>query len=210
MRARGPRRVRIAAVILAATVAVLYLPAQAQVTLPGSMPMVDGQDNTPGAMPNRLRGKTSIMEKLGEPVATDLPFQDETGATVTLGSLLGGGKPLVVAFVYHSCPMLCSLVLDGLADDVAAVEGLTPGVDYEVLAVSFDPRDTPAIAAEVKAKYVEQIGRPEVADGLHLWTVSEETEESVVTPRRQPGLRLRLRREVRRVRAQRRADVPIA
>ncbi len=130
-------------------------------------------------MPNRLQGRATIQEMLGEPIATDRPFLDESGETVTVGDLLGQQKPLVVAFVYHSCPMLCSLVLDGLADDVAALDGLTPGIDYEVLAVSFDPRDTPALASDVKAKYLAQIGRPEVADGFHLWTVTEETESSV-------------------------------
>ena len=182
MLTRGPRRVRIAAVVLTALVAVMHLgpTVRAQVTLPGSMPMVDGQDST-ATLPNRLVGQTGVMEKLGERITTDLPFQNEAGETVTVGDLLGQGRPLVVAFVYHSCPMLCSLVLDGLADDVAGLEGLTPGADYEVLAVSFDPRDTPAVAADVKAKYLAEIGRPEAADGLHLWTVTEDTEASVET-----------------------------
>ena len=182
MRPRGPRQVRNAAVLLAATVAVMHLgpAAVAQVTLPGSMPALDGQDST-ATLPNRLQGRTSVQEMLGEPITTDLPFLNENGETVTVGSLLGEGKPLVVAFVYHSCPMLCSLVLDGLAGNIAGLEGLSPGTDYEVLAVSFDPRDTPEVAAEVKAKYLDQIGRPGIADGVHLWTVTGETELSVET-----------------------------
>ena len=182
MRPRGPRRVRIAAVILTATFAALHLgPAPAaQVTLPGSMPALDGQDST-ATLPNRLLGRTGVQEALGERITADLPFLDEAGQTVTVGDLLGEGKPLVVAFVYHSCPMLCSLVLDGLADDIASLDDLTPGADYEVLAVSVDPDDTPALAAEVKAKYLDQIGRPDAADGFHLWTVTEETAASVET-----------------------------
>lgn len=182
MHARGPLRLG-AAVLLTAVAAVMHLglalPAAAQVTNPSSFPAIDGERPTPGALPNRLAGQTGVEERLGESVTADLAFRDERGETVTLGSLLGRDKPVVVAFVYHSCPMLCSLILDGVMDGVENLDGLTPGTDYEVLAVSFDPRDTPDVAARVEAKYAAELARPGVEAGLHFWTVTEETESQV-------------------------------
>ncbi len=148
----------------------------AQVTLPGEIPPVDGEAE-PGALPNRLAGQVGIEEKLGQPVPKNLTVLDEEGREVSLSTLLSGKRPLMLAFVYHSCPMLCSLVLDGVADAVATTD-LELGKDYEVLAVSIDPRDTPARADSAKARYarVVQFGDP---DALHFWTVGEEHEASV-------------------------------
>ena len=148
----------------------------AQVTLPGEIPPVDGEAE-PGALPNRLAGQVGIEEKLGQPVPKNLTVLDEEGREVSRSTLLSGKRPLMLAFVYHSCPMLCSLVLDGVADAVATTD-LELGKDYEVLAVSIDPRDTPARADSAKARYarVVQFGDP---DALHFWTVGEEHEASV-------------------------------
>ena len=188
MRARGPVSGILAAVLLTATAAVMHLglaavllvaPAAAQVTNPSSFPAIDGERPTPGALPNRLAGQTGIQEHLGERVTPGLRFQNEAGETVELASLLGRDKPVVVAFVYHSCPMLCSLILDGVMDGVENLDGLTPGADYDVLAVSFDPRDTPEVAARAEAKYAAELGRPGVEAGLHFWTVTPETEDQV-------------------------------
>ncbi|HEX8386371.1 MAG TPA: SCO family protein, partial [Rubricoccaceae bacterium] len=149
---------------------------QAQVTT-GTIPPVDGEAGQ-GALPNRLAGQVGITENLGGHVSPDLTFVDEGGRAVRLGSLLNRDRPVVLAFVYHSCPMLCSLVLDGLSDAVKAVD-LPVGAEYEVLAVSIDPDDTPARADSAKARYVERIGRPEASAGLHFWTVTPETERNV-------------------------------
>ena len=162
--------------LLAAVLATAGAGAQAQVTN-GSIPPIDGEAGQ-GALPNRLVGEVGITENLGGRVSPDLTFVDEAGRTVRLGSLLNRDKPVVLAFVYHSCPMLCSLVLDGVADAVKAVD-LPVGEEYEVLAVSIDPNDTPARADSAKARYVERIGTPGAAAGLHFWTVTEGTERNV-------------------------------
>lgn len=148
----------------------------AQVTRPGDVPPVDGQAGQ-GSLPNRLAGQVGIEEKLGAEVPRDLSFLDEDGREVSLATLLDGERPVMLAFVYHSCPMLCSLVLDGVADAVASTD-LALGTDYEVLAVSMDPRDSPARADSAKARYarVVEFGDPEA---LHFWTVGEEHEASV-------------------------------
>lgn len=149
-------------------------------------PPVDGQPGQNG-LPNRLAGEVGVVEALGARVDPGLTFVDERGRPVRLGSLFAGDKPVMLAFVYHDCPMLCSLVLDGIAEAVQGVE-LRPGVDYEVLAVSMDPTDTPALAAAAKARYVEQIGGAAAA-GLHFWTVTPETEDQVRQLAAQVGFR---------------------
>ena len=156
--------------------AALAVGAQAQVTLPGDFQPLDGQDGQ-GALPNRLTGAVGITEFLGDQVPTDLTFLDEEGQEVSLATLLDGERPLMVAFVYHNCPMLCSLVLDATANAVAETD-LTLGEDYEVLAVSIDPRDTPARADSAKARFVNLAAFGDL-DAFHFWTVGEEHEASV-------------------------------
>ena len=150
--------------------------ASAQVTTGGIAPL-DGEAEQ-GALPNRLAGDVGIAEHLGATVSGGLTFADEAGRPVRLSSLFTGERPVVLVFVYHSCPMLCSLVMDGVADAVAGID-LAVGDDYEVLAVSIDPRDTPARADSAKARTVQRIGRPGAAAGLHFWTVAGQTEASV-------------------------------
>ncbi|MEM0961480.1 MAG: SCO family protein [Bacteroidota bacterium] len=165
---------RTALLILSLGAALATSPA-AQVMRGPAAPL-DGQEGQ-GPLPNRLAGKVGIEEMLGDQVPRDLTFLNEEGDEVQLATLLDGERPLAVAFVYHSCPMLCSLVLDGVAEAVASTD-LVLGEDYQVLAVSVDPRDTPARADSVKARYVRSdgVGDPEA---FHMWTVGGEHEESV-------------------------------
>ena len=151
--------------------AALAVGAQAQVTSTGGFAPLDGQPGQ-GDLPNRLAGRVGVQEKLAARVPTDLTFLDEQGRTVQLSSLLDGQRPVVLAFVYHTCPMLCSLVLDGVADAVAETEGVELGPDYQVLAVSVDPDDTPARADSVKARYAS-LGTLGDLDAFHLWTLAD-------------------------------------
>ena len=151
------------------------LGGQAQVTR-GPVAPLDGQEGQ-GPLPNRLAGQVGVEEKAGEVVPLDLTFLDEEGREVSLATLLDGERPLMVAFVYHSCPMLCSLVLDGTAGAIAEAP-LTLGEDYEVLAVSVDPRDTPARADSAKARYAERLAGHDL-EAFHFWTVGEAHEPSV-------------------------------
>ncbi len=168
---------RARALLTLAIGAALAVGAQAQVTRAGSIPPLDGQEGQ-GALPNRLVGAVGITEFLGETVPTDLTFSDENGEDVSLATLLDGERPLMVAFVYHSCPMLCSLVLDGTADAIAETD-LTLGEDYAVLAVSIDPRDTPARADSAKARLLSKVPAGGDPAAFHFWTVGDEHRASV-------------------------------
>jgi len=110
-----------------------------------------------------------IEEKLGEWIPLDLTFRDEAGQPVTLRTFFDGRRPVLLTLVYHDCPMLCNLVLDGLAKTLRQMSW-TPGEQFEVLAVSFNHRETPELARRKKAHYVDMLGRPDAAAGLHFLT----------------------------------------
>ena len=107
----------------------------------------------------------------------DLPFRDETGRGVRLRDYFGQQKPVVLAFVYYGCPMLCDQVEQGVVG-VLRMLSFNPGRDYEVVFVSFDPRETPGMAAEKKKKAVAHFRRPETDSGWHFLTGSEESIEA--------------------------------
>ncbi len=113
-----------------------------------------------------------VDQRLGESVPLDAPFRDETGKAVTLGDYFGGTKPVVLVMTYFECPMLCTLVLNGLTKTLKTMS-FEPGKEFDVVAVSFDPRDTPELAAKKKATYVGEYGRAATADGWHFLTGDE-------------------------------------
>lgn len=125
------------------------------------------QGLTANDMPGMFRG-VGIDQKLNEQIPLDLMFRDEMGRAVPLRQYFDD-KPVVLALVYYRCPMLCNMVLDGLARALKPLS-LDVGKDFTVLTVSFDPRETPALAAEKKQRYIESYGRPSAAAGWHFLT----------------------------------------
>ena len=120
-------------------------------------------DQTPGS----LQG-IGIDQRLDESLPLALPLRDETGRTVTLGDYFGK-RPVVFALVYYNCPMLCTQVLNGLVASLN-VMSLEAGKDFDVVAVSFDPRDTPAGAAAKKEAYLGRYKHPASDAGWHFLT----------------------------------------
>jgi protein SCO1/2 len=121
----------------------------------------------PETRPQILRN-VAIEQRLDRPLPLELPFRDETGRTVRLRDYFGK-RPVVLVLAYYNCPMLCTEVLNGLT---AAMRVLTfdAGREFEVVTVSFDPRDTPADARAKKEPYVARYGRPTGAAGWHFLT----------------------------------------
>jgi len=109
-----------------------------------------------------------IDQRLNQQVPLDLTFRNEAGESVTLASLMRG-KPVILALVYYECPMLCTLVLNGL---LGALKGLPfdAGKEFDIITVSFDPDDTPALAAQKKAAYLNEYRREGAAAGWHFLT----------------------------------------
>lgn len=124
------------------------------------------------ATPPRLPGVVAINQKLNSQVPLDLMFRDEEGRVVRLGQYFNHNKPVVLFFMYYSCPMLCSVVAEGTTNALTEVK-FDIGKEYEVITVSIDPRDTAAQAAEKKDKYVKRYGRLSAAEGWHFLTGHE-------------------------------------
>ena len=127
--------------------------------------------NLKPALPGALQG-VSIDQKLNEQVPLDLTFRDEAGRDVSLSSFFHPGKPVILALVYYRCPMLCTQILNGVESSLKAVS-LDPGRDFEVVSVSFDPKDTPELAASKKQLYLRRYGRTGTANGWHFLTSDE-------------------------------------
>ena len=121
-----------------------------------------------GSTPDELLNQIGFDQKLDAQVPLDLSFRDEGGRVVRLGDELGG-KPAILVLAYYECPNLCTMVLTGLADGLRQV-ALGMGAQYDVVTVSIDPREGPALAAAKKATYLDRYGRPGGDAGWHFLT----------------------------------------
>jgi len=110
-----------------------------------------------------------IDRKHGDTVPHDLTFTDHTGTEVTLGDYFDGEKPVLLNLVYHDCPMLCGLLLNGVTTTMGNLDW-TPGDEYTVLTVSFNPRESYELAAEQRERYLSQLDRDGAAEGWHFLT----------------------------------------
>jgi len=117
--------------------------------------------------PPRLEN-VGIEQHLDAQIPPDLTFRDETGKAVKLGDYFGH-KPLILNLVYYNCTMLCGEALAGLASAMRLVK-FDVGNEFDVVTVSFDPRETPEMAAAKKKDYVGRYGRPNAAAGWHFLT----------------------------------------
>lgn len=112
--------------------------------------------------------KIGIDQRLGEQAPLDLEFYDEAGNTVQLQQYFGE-KPVILALVYYNCPMLCNLVLNGLTKNLKPLS-FSAGEEFDIISLSFDHRETHALAAEKKKNYIKDYDRPGAASGWHFLT----------------------------------------
>ncbi len=110
-------------------------------------------------------------QNIGQLVPLDAAFRDETGKPVRLADYFDD-KPVVLSFAYDTCPMLCNLSVQGLASSLKAIN-LDAGKDFNVVTVSFDPRDTPERSRAKKQAALPRYGRAGAADGWHFLTGDE-------------------------------------
>jgi len=107
-------------------------------------------------------------QRLGEQVPLDLTFRDEAGRPVSLRSLFRG-RAVVLSLVYYECPMLCTLTLNGLGSALSILT-FDVGKDFDVVTVSFEPKETAALAAAKKKTYLARYRRPGAEEGWHFLT----------------------------------------
>ena len=144
------------AVMLLALVGVATLSASAQ------------QITTPAIL-----NKVGITQNLNAQIPPDLAFRDETGKPVRIGDFFGK-KPIILSLVYFDCPALCTEVLNGELRTMKAIT-LDLGKDFEAVTVSFEPKDTPALAKAKRDVYAGQYGRSEAAGHWHFLTGDQQS-----------------------------------
>ena len=151
--------------------AALCVLALAHVAAQSNNPSVNPSPGLPSSQMPGVLAKVSFDQHLNDQLPLDLRFKDEDGRDVRLGDYFGR-KPVVLAFVYYECPMLCTQVLNGLTTSLMVLDERV-GREFDVVAVSFDPRETPALAAGKKESNLDRYKRPESANGWHFLTGDE-------------------------------------
>ena len=145
-----------AAALLAAAALGWAVPARAQIWR--------AKDHGGGAPPSDVTPlaleDVRIEEKLGAQLPLDAPLVDGAGRPFPLRAAFDGKRPVLLALVYYDCPMLCGLILSGMAKSMREM-GLELGKDYQALTVSFDPDEKPIQAAERRRGYLQSMGRPD-------------------------------------------------
>lgn len=117
-----------------------------------------------------------IAEHPGDSIPLDVVLYDEAGKRTTLGAYFDGTQPVILVMAYYTCPMLCNLVLNGVADGAKQIDWV-PGNEYRILTVSIDPTETAPLARAKKKNYIELMEMPEAADGWTFFT-ADSTESS--------------------------------
>jgi protein SCO1/2 len=120
-----------------------------------------------------ILSKVGITQNLNAQIPPDLTFRDETGNSVRIGEFFGQ-KPIVLSLVYFDCPALCTEVLNGELRTMQAIS-LDLGKDFDALTVSFEPKDTPALAKAKRDVYLGQYGRPGGAERWHFLTGEQQS-----------------------------------
>ena len=124
-----------------------------------------------------ILSKVGITQNLNALVPPDVVFRDETGKSVRIGDFFGH-KPIVLSLVYFDCPALCTEVLNGELRTLKAIS-LDLGKDFDAVTVSFEPKDTPALAKAKRDVYAGQYGRPGAADHWHFLTGEQQSIEAL-------------------------------
>ena len=131
--------------------------------------LAGAQDDVPDRtepLPDEFEG-VGITERLDNRLPLDAEFTDEEGRPVKLGDYFDGKRPVVLVLNYFRCPQLCGLLVNALVDGMSGMDW-TPGTNFQVLTVSFDPLETPQLAKAKKQGYLQLYGRREAASGWHF------------------------------------------
>lgn len=123
-------------------------------------------------------GDIGITENLGTQLDLSLPLIDENGQAVTLGKYFDGRHPVSLSLIYYGCPGLCNFHFNGVVDALKGVDW-SPGDKFQVLAISFDPRDSSELGAQKRQSYSKLFNRPGTEKGFHFLTGSKETIEKL-------------------------------
>ncbi len=121
-----------------------------------------------------------VDQKLDNQVPMDVPFLDENGKEITLADY-AGERPIILNLVYYGCPMLCGQVLNGLTRSLKMLKDvpMLPGKEFEIVTLSFDPRETPELALEKKTNYLKDYDQVGAEEHWHWLTGTEDNIKQV-------------------------------
>lgn len=132
--------------------------------------LAGGAGSAQTGLPQSLRD-VGIDQRLNEQLPLEAVFRDEMGRQVRLGDYFGG-RPVILSLVYYDCPMLCTMVLNGLVRTLRSLP-LSAGTDFDVVTLSFDPTEGPELAAAKKEQYITSYRRSGAEQGWHFLTGDE-------------------------------------
>jgi protein SCO1 len=161
---------RLAALLFLAAVSRAAASAAAASTGGG---MLGGAEPPAAAAPLPEALQVGFDQNLGGQVPLDLVFRDEEGKAVRLGDLFGG-RPVILSLAYYGCPMLCGMALQGIASSLKTLS-FDAGREFEVVTVSFEPKETPAQARDRKTQSIDLYGRPGAVQGWRFLTGNQES-----------------------------------
>ncbi len=178
---QNPRRVMFGVCALLCVMgASWWMPgAVVQAQQPNFMTGFSKPEGPPSSLKPEQLKEVSFRQRLNETLPLDATFKDETGRTVRLGDYFGR-KPIVLAFVYYQCPMLCSQTLNGISMALKVLP-FTAGDEFDIVIVSFDPRDTPEAANAKKQAHLQHWSAEDTAAGWHFLTGDEATIRQVTS-----------------------------
>jgi protein SCO1 len=162
------RRVVLGVCILHSAFCIGTASAQQQPGMPGSMGFSSGI--VASNVPPQFKDVT-FAQRLGQRLPLEARLRDEAGRSVRLGDYFGK-KPVVLSFVYYQCPMLCTQVMNGISSSLKVLP-FTAGKEFDVVLVSFDPRDTPEAANSKKRAHLDRWAARDTSDGWHFLTGDE-------------------------------------
>jgi protein SCO1/2 len=151
--------------------ATLVAMAAAAVSAQSNVPGVNPSPGVPSSQMPKVLADVRFDQRLDAPLPLETRFRDEHGREVRLGDYFGS-KPVILAFVYYECPMLCTQVLNGLTTSLSVIDE-TVGREFDVVAISFDARETPALASGKKKSHLDRYKRAESGPGWHFLTGEE-------------------------------------
>jgi protein SCO1/2 len=161
---RSPLRTVLASLALAGLAAIS---ARAQPSAPLSVP----PPGNPATAQIPMLKNVGIDQKPGSVVPADIPFTDESGREVRIGDYFGA-RPVVLVLAYYECPVLCTQVINGVVSSMLPLT-FDAGREFDVVVVSFDPGETPAMAQVKRTDFLKRYGRPGSEAGIHFLTGRE-------------------------------------
>ncbi len=165
--------------IAAIVIAFLWSSASSQPARASDAPFFKGDVQAPApkmGLP-AIEKNVGIDQHLGQQVTLALPVRDENGNTTTLGAYFGK-RPVILVMAYYECPNLCTMVMNGVFGGMMPL-AFVAGKDYDVVSVSINPHDSPALAKAKKDTYLSGYHQTDHADGYHFLTADESTIEQL-------------------------------